>query len=44
MLYWPEIFSFFFNAVADFTFEGPKKLYLYILEIKDSLTVSFDEF
>ena len=45
MLHWPEIFSFFFfNGVPDFTIEGSEKLYLYILELKNSLTASFDEF
>ena len=34
----------FFNGVPDVTIEGSKKLYLHILEIKDSLTASFDEF
>ena len=31
----------FFNDVPDFTIEGSKRLYLYILEIKDSLTPEF---
>ena len=34
----------FFNGVPDFTIEESKKYYLYILEIKDSLTASFEEF